>query len=111
MIDLQGMGLHPNQEAFLQRFVVACYADDRIVSAFLGGSNVKGYADDYSDVDLCVITTDQSFKEFFDDRESFLRSLGELLFLEDFDIRIQTSFQLEQLPLKADSLLMVSPVQ
>jgi len=86
MIDLQGMGLHPNQEAFLQRFVVACYADDRIVSAFLGGSNVKGYADDYSDVDLCVITTDQSFKEFFDDRESFLRSLGELLFLEDFDI-------------------------
>jgi len=85
-MDLQGLHLRPNHEAFIDRFVNACQADDRIVAAFLGGSNVKGYADAYSDVDLCVITTDESFERFFNERESFLRSLGDLVFLEDFDI-------------------------
>lgn len=85
-MDLQGLQLRSNHEAFVNRFVNACRTDDRIVAAFLGGSNVKGYADAYSDVDLCVITTDESFEEFFNQREAFLRSLGDLLFLEDFDI-------------------------
>jgi Nucleotidyltransferase domain. len=84
-MDLQGLQLRSNHEAFVNRFVSACQTDDRIVAAFLGGSNAKGYADAYSDVDLCVITTDESFEEFFNDREAFLRSLGDLVFLEDFD--------------------------
>ena len=85
-MDLQGIQLRPNHQAFVNRFVDACRADDRVVAAFLGGSHVKGYADAHSDVDLCVITTDQSFEEFCSQREAFLRSLGEMVFHEDFDI-------------------------
>jgi predicted nucleotidyltransferase len=86
MLDLQDLRLRPNHQAFLNRFVEACQADQRVVAAFLGGSYAKGYADAYSDLDLSVITTDQSFEEFFNEREAFLRLLGELVFLEDFDI-------------------------
>lgn len=85
MADLQDLPLRPHQRAFVDRFVNACQADDRIVAAFLGGSNVKGYADSYSDIDLCVITTDPSFEDFVNQKGAFLRSLGELEFLEDFD--------------------------
>jgi predicted nucleotidyltransferase len=83
-MDLQEIRLRPNHQAFVDRFVKACLADDRIVAAFLGGSYAKGHADAYSDVDLCVITTDESFEEFFNQREAFLRLLGDLVFLEDF---------------------------
>ena len=86
MLDLQNLRLRPNHQAFLNRFVEAGQADQRVVAAFLGGSYAKGYADEYSDVDLSVITTDQAFEEFFNEREAFLRQLGELVFLEDFDI-------------------------
>jgi predicted nucleotidyltransferase len=78
--------LSPHHHAFVNRFVEACQADDRIVAAFLGGSNVKGTADAYSDIDLCLITTDEAYEEFNSRREAFMRSLGELVFLEDFDI-------------------------
>ena len=84
-MNLQGIRLRPNHQSFVDRFVKACLADDRIVAAFLGGSYAKGYADPYSDIDLCAITTDQSLEEFYDQREAFLRSLGDLVFLEDFD--------------------------
>ena len=78
--------LSPHHHAFVNRFVEACQADDRIVAAFLGGSNVKDTADAYSDIDLCLITTDEAYEEFNSRREAFMRSLGELVFLEDFDI-------------------------
>jgi predicted nucleotidyltransferase len=83
-MDLQGIRLRPNHQAFVDRFVKACLADDRIVAAFLGGSYAKGHADAYSDIDLCVVTTDSYFEEFLNEREAFLRSLGDLVFLEDF---------------------------
>lgn len=83
-MNIQDLRLLPNHQSFVDRFVRACEADDRIVAAFLGGSNAKGCADAYSDLDLCVITKDESFDEFFNERETFLRSLGELVFLEDF---------------------------
>jgi predicted nucleotidyltransferase len=85
-MELPGVQLRPNHQDFVDRFVRACQSDDRIVAAFLGGSNVKGTADIYSDIDLSVITKDQSFEEFFKERETFLRSLGDLLFLEDFNL-------------------------
>ena len=83
-MDLQRIQFRPNQQAFVDRFVKACLADDRVVAAFLGGSYAKGHADVYSDMDLCVITTDQSFENFLNTREAFLRSLGDLVFLETF---------------------------
>jgi len=85
-MDLQELKLLPNHQALVERFVAACEADDRIVAAFLGGSNARGHADAYSDLDLCVITKEQPFEEFLTEREAFLRSLGELVFLEDFGI-------------------------
>ncbi len=90
-MDPQRLKLPSNQRAFVDRFVQVCEADDRVVAAFLGGSNAKGHADAYSDVDLCLITTEHSLDEFIKEREDFLRSLGDLVFLEDFD-HPQTSF-------------------
>ena len=78
--------LHSHHQEFIARFTQACQADERIVAAFLGGSNVKGKADEYSDIDLTVITTDDSYEEFCKQRQSFLETLGEVVFLEDFDI-------------------------
>jgi predicted nucleotidyltransferase len=86
MMDLQGMQLRAHHQAFVERFVKACLADQRVLAAFLAGSVAKGYADAYSDLDLGIITTEDAFKEFFEARESFLRSLGELVFLEDFGL-------------------------
>src|SRR5215216_7960206 len=84
MMDLQGLSLLPNHHEFVTRFLEACESDDRVVAAFLGGSNAKGSADAFSDLDICVITTDAAFDEFSSQRESFLQSLGNLVFLEDF---------------------------
>ncbi len=86
MVSPQEIQLQPNQQIFVNQFIRACQADDRILAAFLGGSNAKGYADQYSDIDVCVITTDDSFENFYNQRESFLQLLGELVFLEDFGI-------------------------
>jgi len=86
MAEMQELQLRPNHQAFVNRFVEACRKDDRIVAAFLGGSNAKGYGDAYSDVDLCVITTESAFEEFFNEREAFLRSLGDIVFHEDFGV-------------------------
>ena len=84
-MGIANLQLRSNHKAFVERFVNACQADDRVVAAFLGGSHAKGYADAFSDLDLCLIMTDVSFEDFFKERESFLRSLGDLVFLEDFD--------------------------
>ena len=79
-----GMSLSPIHQEFIRRFVEACERDERVVAGFLGGSHAKGYADSFSDLDLCAITTDAAFDDFIQGRETFLRSLGNLVFLEDF---------------------------
>ncbi|HJR98163.1 MAG TPA: nucleotidyltransferase domain-containing protein [Actinomycetota bacterium] len=68
----------------IARFADACSADERIVAAFLGGSVARGGSDEYSDVDLCVITTDEAIDDTVADRASLVRRLGEPLFLDDF---------------------------
>lgn len=67
----------------VDRFVAACQTDIRVVAAFLGGSYASGAADAYSDLDLYLITTDAAYPEFLAERESFVRKLGDPLFLED----------------------------
>lgn len=81
---MQPTKLPSNHKIILDRFVAACQADARIVAAFLGGSYASGAADDYSDLDLYLITTDEAYEEFLTEREVFVRGLGEPLFLEDF---------------------------
>ena len=67
----------------VSRFVDACSVDDRIVAALLGGSRARNEADEYSDLDLCMITTDEAFEKVLAEREAFIRQLGEPLFIED----------------------------
>jgi predicted nucleotidyltransferase len=86
MNGMQEVKLSQLHQAFADRFVQACQADDQVVAACLIGSYAKGKADRYSDIDLMVITTDSAYEEFYRQRESFLRSLGDLVFLEDFGL-------------------------
>jgi predicted nucleotidyltransferase len=78
--------LHPNHQGILDRFVKACQPDERIVAALLVGSYVKGKADEHSDLDLYLITTDEAYDDLVSKREAFVRLLGEPLFMEDFDL-------------------------
>lgn len=68
----------------LSCFVDACSTDERIVAAFLHGSRATEEADEYSDLDLCVITTDEALEEVIAGRGSLIRYLGEPIFTEDF---------------------------
>ncbi|MGA9159778.1 MAG: aminoglycoside 6-adenylyltransferase [Actinomycetota bacterium] len=70
----------------MSRFVDVCSADDRIVAALLCGSRARGEADEYSDLDLCVITRDEAFENVMAEREAFVRQLGEPVFIEDFGL-------------------------
>jgi len=73
-----------DHQTVIDRFVTACYADDRIVAAFLGGSYAREAADAYSDVDLYLITTDEAFNSLCDQRRAFVQLLGKAVFVEDF---------------------------
>ncbi|MDX1523316.1 MAG: aminoglycoside 6-adenylyltransferase, partial [Anaerolineae bacterium] len=83
-MDSQETRLPHNHQTIANRFVAACQADARVVAAFLGGSYAGGAADAYSDLDLYLITTDAAYEGFLAGRETFIRRLGEPLFLEDF---------------------------
>ena len=52
---------------------------------FWGGSYAKDKADKFSDPPF-FITTDEAYEDFLAARESFIRLLGEPLFLEDFGV-------------------------
>lgn len=61
----------------IDRFTAACREDRRIVAAFLGGSLAAGTADAVSDLDLYLITSDESYQDFFAGRQEFMRRLGD----------------------------------
>lgn len=73
------------RQAIIQHFVASCQADERVVAAFLGGSFARDATDAYSDLDFGLITTDEAYDDFFTDREAFIWSLGQPVFLEDFN--------------------------
>jgi predicted nucleotidyltransferase len=68
----------------VSRFVEACSSDDRIVAAFLCGSRARGEADQYSDLDLGVITRDDALESLVAERAAFVGQLGQPVFIEDF---------------------------
>ena len=84
-MDAQELQQPHHHQVVMNRFVAACQADERVVAAFLGGSYARGTADAYSDLDLCLVTTDEAYDDFFTGREAFLRLLGEPVFLGDFN--------------------------
>jgi len=71
-------------EAVIEQLVGSCVADDRVAAVFLGGSLARGEADEYSDVDLCVIVRDEAYADVIAGRDAFVRTIGDPLFLEDF---------------------------
>ena len=73
------------QQAIVELFVKACEKDKRVVAAFLGGSFAAGKADEWSDLDIYVVTTDEDYASFFDDRQAFMHGLGKAAYLEDFN--------------------------
>lgn len=83
-MDLAKLELPDNQRDIASRFLAVCLADPRIVAAFVGGSHARGQADEYSDLDLYFVTTDEAYEEFLAEKAQFARQLGKLLFLEDF---------------------------
>lgn len=75
----------PHHKSAVERFIAASKSDARIVAAALYGSNAQGTADEYSDLDLAVITTDEAFDDFVAQRDEFVRLLGDPLFVTSFD--------------------------
>ena len=45
------------REAILNRFLTALRSDERIAGLVIVGSGAEGFEDDYSDIDLCAVTT------------------------------------------------------
>ena len=80
------MQLRPNHQIIIDRFITACQTDDHVAAALHVGSYVKGLADEHSDLDLYVITTDEAYEDFTANRATFVGQLGEPLFMEDFDL-------------------------
>ena len=85
-MDDQETLLHPNHQTVFENFVSACQSDERVMAALLVGSYAKGKADAHSDLDLYLITTDETYEHFIAGRAAFIQQLGEPLFMEDFDI-------------------------
>ena len=83
-MDAQKISIPQRHQIIVNRFVAACQADERVVAAFLGGSYARGTADAYSDLDLYLITTDETYNDFKASRRAFLELLGTPIFLEDF---------------------------
>ena len=61
-MDSHEIQLPEHHQEILDCFIAACYADERIIAAFLGGSYANGSADEFSDLDLFFITTDEVMK-------------------------------------------------
>jgi predicted nucleotidyltransferase len=72
------------RDRVIARFTDACSSDARIVAAFVGGSVARGDADRNSDVDLCVVSSDEAADDVFADRAGIIAHLGTPLFLEDW---------------------------
>lgn len=75
--DLEGLPAH---HALLERAVDHFQDDDRVVGMVLGGSLAHGTADFYSDIDLYVVTRDESFEAVFGERDDAAEALGSPLF-------------------------------
>ena len=66
----------------IARFAEACAADALVVAAFLGGSFAAATDDEFSDLDLYLVTGDDDYDVFFRRREEFVRSWSDPVFLD-----------------------------
>jgi hypothetical protein len=68
---------------FLDRLVARLRNDDRMAALLLGGSHAAGTADEHSDLDLTLLTRESHWEDVYEGRMDLLRSLGDILFLEE----------------------------
>jgi predicted nucleotidyltransferase len=68
---------------WLEQLRTRLQSDDRVAALFLGGSHAAGAADEYSDLDLYLITTDEAYESLRSERQALMHSLGEIVFLEE----------------------------
>lgn len=76
--------LRLTHQNIITHFISLCQTDERIVAAFLGGSYARNATDIYSDIDLSMIISDHAYEAFWIDIESFIKELGEPIFLERY---------------------------
>ena len=84
-MDEQELQQPLHHQIITNRFVEASKADERVVAAFISGSYARGTTDIYSDLDFGLIITDEAYDDFLAGREAFIRLLGELVFMEDYN--------------------------
>lgn len=71
------------RDSLVERVQRVLTADPRLVATWLFGSLGRGDADELSDIDLFVVTTDEDHDELVTNRSAFMAQLGEpLLILE-----------------------------
>jgi predicted nucleotidyltransferase len=68
----------------VERFTEICARDERIVAAFVGGSVARGASDRFSDLDLCVVASDDAFAAVAAERSTIIEALGMPLFCQDW---------------------------
>ncbi len=87
--------LQPDQRIVLDRLITACQKDDRVLAATLEGSYAKGTFDQFSDLDIALITSDDAFEEFCANRYTFMHQLGEPVSMENFEVPYLVCFVLD----------------
>lgn len=68
----------------VDRLVIIGTADEHIQAVLIYGSHAAGTADEFSDLDVGLVTTDGGFDALTAGRDELARGLGEPLFVEDF---------------------------
>lgn len=76
-------GMSGPDRRFLERLMAGLRSDNRVAALFLGGSHAAGTADEHSDLDLYLITSDAAFESLRSERKALLGALGEIVFLEE----------------------------
>lgn len=83
---MKEIAIPANHQEIMDKFVSLCLEDDRILAAFVGGSHATRKIDQFSDLDLYFVTTNEAYEEFKVERKDFVHQLGKPLFLEDFGL-------------------------
>lgn len=71
-----GLGEPPLQADLLRRVVELFHSDDRVEALVLGGSLARREGDEWSDVDVYVVTADSDFDDVFAERHTAAAAVG-----------------------------------
>ena len=72
-------------DAAIERIAGAAVADGLCEAVVLKGSIARGDADEFSDIDLCLVVSLQNRDAVLERREKYLASYGDVVFIEDVD--------------------------